>query len=177
MSIGKKLKEKCREFLFNHLGNEGRAKHLYRLKGVRIGRGGEVYKGVNFGSEPYLITLGDHVRVTAGVQFTTHDGGLWVTRNLGYGKDDDLFGRITVGNNVHIGLNAIVMPGVTIGSNVIIGCGAVVTRDIPDNSVAVGVPARVIETVDEYYEKHRHAVVGTKSMSPEEKQAFLLKNL
>lgn len=109
---------------------------------------------MEFGSEPYLIELGDNVRITNGVRFVTHDGGLWVLRNLGkidisVGK----FGKIKVGSNTHIGWNAIIMPGVTIGSNCIIGCGAVVTKDIPDNSVAVGVPARVIETIDEYYEK------------------------
>ena len=45
------------------------------------------------------------------------------------------------------------MPGVRIGNNCIIGTGAIVTRDIPDNSVAVGVPARVIKTADEYLDK------------------------
>ena len=43
--------------------------------------------------------------------------------------------------------------GVTIGNNVIIGAGSIVTKDIPDNSVAVGVPARVIRTTDEYLNK------------------------
>ena len=42
------------------------------------------------------------------------------------------------------------MPGVTIGSNCVIGCGAVVTHDIPDNSIAAGVPAKVIKSLDEY---------------------------
>ena len=63
-------------------------------------------------------------------------------------EDIDLFGTIIVGNNVHIGTNAIIMPNVTIGNNVIIGCGAIVTHDIPDNSVAVGVPAKVIKMLN-----------------------------
>lgn len=171
MSIAGKVKN----FLFRHIGNEKRAKYLYALKGVKIGKGGEIYKNVNFGSEPYLITLGDRVRVASGVCFTTHDGGLWVVRGKGWDKDADIFGKITVGNNVHIGMNATIMPGVTIGNDVIIGCGAVVTRDIPDNSVAVGVPARVIETVDEYYEKNKARILHTKHMTPEEKRAFLMK--
>lgn len=57
------------------------------------------------------------------------------------------------------------MPGVTIGKNCIIGCGAVVTKNIPDNSVAVGVPARVIETIEEYAEKNAKKVVLTKQMT------------
>ena len=55
--------------------------------------------------------------------------------------------------DVYIGNNVIILPGVTIGSNVIIGAGAVVSKNIPDNSVAVGIPARVIKTADEYLEK------------------------
>ena len=53
-------------------------------------------------------------------------------------------GAIVVGNNVHIGVDAIIMPGVTIGNNVIIGAGAIVTKDIPSNVIAYGNPCRVI---------------------------------
>lgn len=56
---------------------------------------------------------------------------------------------ISVGNNVWIGGNVTVLPGVTIGNNVTIGAGSVVTRDIPDNTLAVGNPCRVIKSIDE----------------------------
>lgn len=55
---------------------------------------------------------------------------------------------ITVGNDVWIGAGVHVMPGVTIGNNVVIGGGSVVVKDIPDNVVAVGNPAKVIKTLD-----------------------------
>lgn len=55
---------------------------------------------------------------------------------------------ITVGDNVWIGAGVHVMPGVTIGNNVVIGGGSVVVKDIPDNVVAVGNPAKVIKTLD-----------------------------
>lgn len=56
---------------------------------------------------------------------------------------------ISVGNNVWIGGNVTVLMGVTIGNNVTIGAGSVVTRDIPDNTLAVGNPCRVIKSIDE----------------------------
>lgn len=56
---------------------------------------------------------------------------------------------ITVGDNVWIGANVQVMPGVTIGNNVVIGGGSVVVKDIPDNSVAVGNPCKVIRQITE----------------------------
>ena len=52
-----------------------------RTNGVKIGEDCEIYKSVNFGSEPYLISLGNHVRINAGVQLITHDGGMWVLRS------------------------------------------------------------------------------------------------
>ena len=64
------------------------------------------------------------------------------------------------------------MPGVTMGNNVVIGAGAIGTRDIPDNSVAVGVPARCVKTIDEYYEssKGKDAFFPTREMSCQEKR-------
>ena len=94
---------------------------------------------------------------------------------MGGDIDVDSFGKIRIGNNVHIGTNAIIMPGVRIGNNCIIGCGAIVTKDVPDNSVAAGIPARVIETLDEYIKKNKSKFVHTKGMGNEEKRKFLNK--
>ena len=114
-----------------------------RKKGVKIGEKCEIYKSANFGSEPYLITLGNHVRINAGVQLVTHDGGYWVLRDKNSGMGDefsniDYLDEIKIGNNVHIGTNAIIMPGVCIGDNSVVACGAVVTKDVDANSIVGG---------------------------------------
>jgi acetyltransferase-like isoleucine patch superfamily enzyme len=135
--------------------------------GVRVGQGCRIY-GVPeevFGSEPYLVRLGDHVSITSGVKFVSHDGGMWVFRDQF--PDLDVFGPITVGNNVFIGINSIIMPGVTIGDNVVIGSGSVVTRDIPADSVAAGVPARVLRSLEAYQVKALAKGLHLRSLSPD----------
>lgn len=79
-----------------------------------------------------------------------------------------------IGNDVYIGNNVIILPGVTIGNNVIIGAGAVVTKTIPDNSVAVGVPARVIKTADEYLEKIKTESLHLGHLKGQEKDRALM---
>lgn len=132
-----------------------------------------IFPGVTFGSEPYLVELGDNVLVTSGVKFCTHDGGMWCIRNLGWNKKADLFGKCKIGNNVHIGWNAIIMQKVTVGNNVVIGVGSVVTHDIPDNYVAAGVPARLICTTKEYYSKKKKSIMDTKGLTYQEKKEIL----
>jgi len=136
--------------------------------GVRVGQGCRIYGTPEevFGSEPYLVRLGDHVSITSGVRFVSHDGGVWVFRDRF--PDLDVFGPITVGSNVFIGINAIIMPGVTIGDNVVIGSGAVVTRDIPSDSVAAGVPARVVRSLDEYRAKSVAKGLHYRSLPPDQ---------
>lgn len=148
---------------------------FYRKLGVKIGSNVEIYSGVSFGSEPYLIEIGNDVRISANTMFFTHDGCVHVLRNKFNEPELDRFGKIKVGNNVNIGIGVMILPGVTIGNNCAIGCGAVVTKDIPDNSVAAGVPAKVIETIDEYYRKVKPKCDNTKLMTSKGKKDYLLK--
>lgn len=146
----------------------------FRSLGADIGENCEI-RNSQFGSEPYLITIGNNVRIGSGVSLITHDGGVWVLRNMKEEyKNADLIKPIHIGSNVHIGTNAIIMGGVTIGSNCIIGCGAVVTKSIPDNSIAAGVPARVIETIEEYEDKNKARLIQTKGMNTLEKREYLI---
>lgn len=162
--------------IYYRLCSNSRRIAFLRKRGVHIGKRCVIPGTSFFGSEPFLVKLGDNVRLTAHVEFITHDGGCWVVRNYNEQyKACDLFSPITVGNNVHIGIGTIVMPGVHIGNNVIIGCGAIVTRDIPDNSVAAGVPCRVIRSIDDYIAKHKQEFLYTNHLSPQEKRIILLK--
>lgn len=112
------------------------------------------FSSTNFGTEPYLISLGDNVYVATGVTFITHDMGAILLNKICC--DDcihDMVGPISIGNNVFIGANSTILMNVNIGSNCIIGAGSVVTKDIPDNTVVAGVPARKINDFSNYVEK------------------------
>lgn len=146
--------------------------------GMQAGRGVSVMGNVNFGSEPYLITIGDYVRISSGVSFITHDGGTWAFRDLPEYQDVVKYGKIKVGEKTFIGAHAIIMPGVTIGERCIIGAGAVVTKDIPDGCVAVGVPAKVVKTTLEYAENcKRQMVIEDSELYYKDKRAYLEKYL
>lgn len=153
-----------------------------RSHGAAIGDGTRLICHVSaFGTEPYMITVGENCLFSAGVSIFTHDGGVKVLSDMGYFGEErmDIIAPVKIGSNVYIGTGAYVMPGVNIGNNVVIGAASVVTRDIPDNSVAVGVPARVIRTIDSYYD---HAVARgrlypTAKMNAEEKRVYLLRHM
>lgn len=144
-----------------------------RKIGVNFPEGGiHLYGRTSWSTEPWIITLGNNVHITEGVRFITHDGGTLLFRDQV--PDLEITKPITVGDNVYIGNNVIILPGVTIGSNVIIGAGAVVSRDIPDNSVAVGVPARVIKTTEEYFEKIQRESLHLGHLKGQEKDRALM---
>ncbi|MDT7725567.1 MAG: hypothetical protein QOI21_2143 [Actinomycetota bacterium] len=121
-----------------------------RRIGVTVGAGCWFpgFQAGTFGSEPYLVTLGQRVLVSSGVQFVTHEGGVWLFRSEIPGID--VVAPITVGDDVVLGIRTIVLPGVSIGSRVIVGAGSVVTKNVPDGVVVAGVPARVLCDIDEY---------------------------
>jgi len=141
-----------------------------KLIGVKIGKNCDI-QNVSFGSEPYLITIGNHVQITNGTKIFTH-GGVWVFRNQ-Y-PIMDFFGKVLIKNNAYIGNNSMIMPGVTIGNDVIIGAGSVVTKSIPDGKIAAGNPARIVGETKDFVEKIKHYDVGSKGMSYEEKRKYLL---
>ena len=148
-----------------------------RSIGVRVGEDARLISVVpgmgTFGSEPYLIELGNHVTVAGDVRFVNHDGGVWVFR-----EEDpsiDVIAPIKVGNNVFIGYGSLILPGAVIGDNVVIGAKSVVTGNIPSNSVAAGVPARVIKPLDEYRQGVMARKDSIRHFSDIEKRDYLIK--
>lgn len=144
-----------------------------RKQGVKIGHNTRLI-GIDdktFGSEPFLISIGNHVTIAGQVKFINHDGGVWVFRQEE--PDIELVKPITIGNNVFVGYRSIIMPGVTIGSNVVIGAGSLVVHDIPDNCVVAGVPAKVIRSIDEYREKIAPFVLNRTWGTEQERRAIL----
>ncbi|MCC5936789.1 MAG: acyltransferase [Lunatimonas sp.] len=126
-----------------------------------------------FGSEPYLIKIGNNCSITRGVTFVNHDGGVWIFR-----KDNenfDIFGKIVIGNNVYIGNETTILPGVTIGDNCVIGASSVVTKSIPSNTVAAGAPIRYICKTEEYFNKTKEKNINTKGKK--DKKKIILENI
>lgn len=105
-------------------------------------------------TRPLLVKIGDNCTVLENFLLLTHDNITKCFINI-YHEFLPSSGPVTIGNNVYFARNCTVLKNVTIGDNCIIGFGSVVTRDIPANSVVVGAPARVICTLEEYYEKRK----------------------
>lgn len=147
-----------------------------KMEGVRFGKQCH-FNTKTFGSEPYLIEIGDNFYSSREVKFVTHDGSVNVLRNLypEY-KDIDIFGKITIGNNVFIGINTTLLPGTTIGDNVIVGACSLVKGTLESNMVYAGIPAKPICTIKEYFEKNKANFHHTKFFSKNEKKKYLLKH-
>lgn len=143
-----------------------------RKIGVNFPRGVHLYGRTSWGTEPWIITLGKNVHITEGVRFLTHDGGTLLFRDRV--PDLEITKPISLGNNVYVGNDVIFLPGVKVGNDVVIGAGAVVSKDIPDNSVVVGVPARKIKTADEYFEKLQKESLHLGHLKGQEKDRALM---
>ena len=118
--------------------------------GMKVGRNFGRLNGVILDpSHCWLIEIGDNVTLAPRVHILCHDAS--TKTFLNYTK----IGRVTIGDDVFIGAESVVLPGVTIGSNVIVGANSTVTHDVPEGTVVAGSPARVICTLEEYLNKER----------------------
>jgi len=121
-----------------------------KKKGVFHSQGDNCFisKAANM-PDPHLIHMGDNVWITSGCQLLCHDASV-IMINIMRGGHRDRVGPIVIGSNSFLGNNVTVLPGTSIGSKTIIGAGSVVTKDIPENSVYAGNPARPICDFEDY---------------------------
>nr|WP_298927238.1 acyltransferase [uncultured Allomuricauda sp.] len=129
--------------------------------GVQVGEDSRILT-TNFGSEPWLISIGNKVTITSGVKLLTHDGAAWLIEDEKGRREH--FARVTIGNNVFIGINSIVMPGVVIEDNVIVAAGSVVTKSVPNGLIVGGNPVKIIGKFEDYKKKALESFVSRKEM-------------
>ena len=154
-------------------------KTIYHMRGLLttqelIDRGMRVGKDFFRGHEVlldnsccWLLEIGDSVILSDHVKIYCHDAS--TKKFLGFSK----MAPVKIGNRVYVGAGTIILPGVTIGNDVIIGAGSVVTHDIPDETLAYGVPARVISPISEYLSKEKERSARVPFYSKEEKKKIL----
>lgn len=126
---------------------------MCKSRGLKVGKDVIFIEAPKFGSEPYLIEIGDRTKITANCTFINHDGAMYVIRTMEKYLDARNFGRIKIGKNCFIGNNCTILPGVEMGDNCILGAGSVLNTSIPPNSVFAGVPAKFICSIEEYGDK------------------------
>lgn len=157
-----KIKKIFKRVIFGYKGsNEDYIKYL-RKQGCKIGEGVVVHDILHTfidPSRPFLIDIGDNVQITRGVTILTHGYDWSVLKNI-YNEMLGSAGKVTIGNNVFIGMNSTILKNVTIGNNVIIGANSLVNKDIPDNVVYAGNPAKFICTIDDYYKKRKREYIN-----------------
>lgn len=155
----KMIKKLLSKLIYGHKSDSDSFIAYLRNHGCNIGEGCKFYspRTTTVDIRTDWISIGKNTKITSGVAILAHDYSSSVlvhTHNeilLAGGKPT------TIGENCFIGVNAVIMPGKHIGNNCIIGSGAVVATDIPDDVVVAGNPAKVIMTIDEFYQKRKKA--------------------
>lgn len=114
-----------------------------KVFGVEIGINTMISMGAKLDTHRGKIIIGDNCLITHGVKILSHDGAMRLIDS-----SDDGNGYVKIGNNVFVGVNAIILRNVTVGDNVVIAAGAVVTKDVPSNTLVAGNPAREIKKLE-----------------------------
>ena len=151
------IKKLLRKLIYGSKSNSHTYVKYLRSLGMKIGEGTVIYEPMKTfidTTRPWMIDIGDNVKITEGVTILTH-GYDWSVLKGVYGDVLGSAGAVVIGDNIFIGMKTTILKGVHIGNNVIIGANSLVNKDIPDNVVVAGNPCRVIMTLDEYYKKRK----------------------
>lgn len=143
-----KLIRRIKRFLF---GGGYTADELIK-NGAKIGKNFDNYGTIDI-KFAHLFICGDNVTFASGSRVLLHDAS--TKKPLGVSK----IGRVEIGSNVFVGADAVILCNTKIGTNVIIGAGSVVTKDVPDNQVVAGNPAKIICSYDDYIQKNKFLMV------------------
>ena len=138
----------AKKFLIRKLGIGDISCERLRAAGAKVGENVHIFTKKIDLNHAFLLQIGNNVTISD-ARILLHDASTKLA--LGFSR----VGRVVIGDNVFIGADAIILPNVSIGSNVIIGAGTIVSKDIPDNSVCIGAPCRVIEAYSDYIERMR----------------------
>ncbi|PKF75406.1 acyltransferase [Chryseobacterium sp. PMSZPI] len=122
-------------------------------KGLKVGKNVRFVEVPQFGTEPFLIEIGDETTFSNNVRFINHDGGYNALHFFKKYEDVRAFGRIKIGKQCLLGADTTVMLGVEMGDNCVLGAGSILTTSMPAGTVYAGVPAKFICTIEEYGDK------------------------
>jgi acetyltransferase-like isoleucine patch superfamily enzyme len=106
------------------------------------------------------IILHDKCVISGDVRLLTHDyavSRIAIANGVQLKKEFRIIKPIEIGENSFIGLRSIIMPGVKIGKNVVVGAGSIVTKNFEDNLIIAGNPAKIITTIEDYWEKIKYS--------------------
>lgn len=151
------IKNMLRKWILGYKATSESYFQYLRSKGAKIGEGGYIYSpnqtviDVQF---PWMLEIGDEVRIAKGVTILNHDYSWSVWKRM-TGETVGGVGKVKIGNNIFIGMNATILMNTEIGDNVIIGANSLVSGKCMSNSVYAGNPAKRIMSIDEYIEKRK----------------------
>lgn len=137
---------------------------VYGFENIKLGKNVIIYDNVYLDASKFIeigdythidvfttiyghggVRIGKMCAIASGVKIYSQTNRYDFDPKLPVIKQPRKYAEVIIGDDVWIGANAVILPGVRIGDHSIIGAGAAVTKDIPENSIAVGVPARVIK--------------------------------
>lgn len=170
------IKSFIRSILYRFRG-EYTTEKLIKM-GMRVGQNFYRLNGVILDpAHCWLIEIGNNVTLAPRVHILAHDAS--TVHYLGYAK----IGKVTIGDNVFVGAESVILPNVTIGDNVVIGANSTVTKDLEGGFVYAGSPAKKICSIEEFINKNKNLMAEVpcygeeftvrKNVSDEKKQQMI----